>query len=78
MLNFYKPEKCSWNEALSKAKKLTSEIGALRLIEIRVAYGGCFIAKYYMGSKLLNRKWIDSIIEIKIYDNTPFIPKDIK
>lgn len=76
MFNFYKPIACTLVEALKIAEELIPKLGAKALIELRIAYGGCIVAKYYMGSILKDGSWVDEMREVKIYDNTPYLKED--
>lgn len=75
--DLYKPAACTWQEALIKANEVGQSIGAKRLIELRVAYAGCFVAKYYMGSTRSGSNWIDNMKEVKVYDNTPYLKEGL-
>ena len=74
--DMYRPAWCTWEQALSLALAKKEELKAKRLIELRVAYAGCFVAKYYMGSQHINGQWIDQMQEVKVYDNTAYLEAD--
>jgi hypothetical protein len=69
----YKPAQCTWEQAYALAMSTLEQIKAKRLIELRIAYAGCFVAKYYMGSQRVGDKWVDLMQEVKVYDNTPYL-----
>jgi len=71
--NMYRPAWCTWDQALMLARAKQEELGAKRLIGLRIAFAGCFIAKYYMGSQHVNGQWIDQMQEVKVYDNTEYL-----
>lgn len=71
--NMYLPGKCTWEEALVLAQAMREQLKAKRLIELRVAYAGCFVAKYYLGSQNIDGTWIDQMQEVKLYDNTAYL-----
>jgi hypothetical protein len=71
--NLYRPVKCTWEQAYNIATATREKINAKALIELRIAYAGCYVAKYYMGSQRVGDQWIDLMQEVKVYDNTPYL-----
>jgi len=71
----YTPEKCNWQRAIKLAEKMRKQIGAKKIINLRVARGGCFIARYLLEIKNIKGIEADFMCEIKIYDNIPYMEK---
>ena len=71
----YTPEKCNWKKAVILAEKMCKKIGAKKIINLRVARGGCFIARYLLEIKNIKGIECDSMVEVKIYDNIPYMEK---
>lgn len=69
----YSPAKCNWFQAVKLAEKMCKHIGAKKIINIRVARGGCFIARYLLAIKNIKGVEADFMCEIKIYDNMPYL-----
>jgi hypothetical protein len=55
------------------ANKIKGQIKAVELINIRVARGGCFVARYFLGTRKIKGFESDMMCEIKIYDNMPYL-----
>jgi hypothetical protein len=71
--DFYTASACTWEDAYAKAQSLCRDMGGVRVVELRIAYGGCFVAKIYKGSTRRGDVWIDAMVEVKVYDNTPYV-----
>jgi len=74
-MKHYFPKKSNWNKAMKLAQRIKILIGAKEIINMRIARGGCFVARYYLGLKRVKGIECDSMCEIKIYDNIPYMEK---
>jgi hypothetical protein len=72
----YEPKKSSWGQALKQALEVGKKTGG-ELVNMRVARGGCFVARYLRDIKKIKGIEADVMYEIKIYDNMPYL-KNLK
>src|SRR5574343_151200 len=76
----YTPKHCTWEQAIILASQVKEKIGAKRLINLRVARGGCFVARYLLGFSIAHAinggQVVDRMVEIKIYDNMPYLTQE--
>ncbi len=60
-----------WEEVMHISLSIGKTIKK-KLVDLRIARGGCFIAKYFTGSIIVNGENSDMFQEIKIYDNLKY------
>lgn len=69
----YTPANCNWQQAIILSEKMCKRIGALKIINIRIARGGCFVTRFLIDIKIVNGIEQDLCTEIKVYDNMPYL-----
>jgi hypoxanthine phosphoribosyltransferase len=69
----YTPEKCNWKKAVKLAEKMCKKIKAKKIINLRIARGGCYVARFLIDIKEINGIEQDICTEVKVYDNMPYL-----
>jgi hypothetical protein len=72
-MKYYSPKKSNWKKAIVQAKIIQKKLGAEELIDMRIARGGCFVGRYFMGVKKVKGIECDVMLETKVYDNLPYL-----
>ena len=65
----YMPKNTNYSAILDKAEAIGKQINANKMIDLRIARGGCFVARYYIKTAKIKGIEVDLMYEVKIYDN---------
>jgi hypothetical protein len=65
----YMPKNTNYLAILDKAEVIRKNLKAIRMIDLRIARGGCFVARYYIKTVKIKGIEVDRMYEVKIYDN---------
>jgi hypothetical protein len=65
----YEPKNIDYDEVFKRAGLIQKKIKAKKIIDIRIARRGCFIARFYMKTIIVNGIEVDVMNEVKLHDN---------